>query len=198
MVLPAVEVAEEAHQHRTPGERAREPGRHQVRLGPRGGEAHALGARHHLLHQPCPTHLEFAAGCVVRTEVELFVHRGQHPRFGVPQDQCAVPAVEIDVLVAVHVPFAPAVRAFDVDGVRVQPPAVVHDAAGQDLASGLGQLCRGRRALTIGRHDRRVARAGVTHLFSLLGGHGVDRQRHRRRRAILPQQATPPPARPAL
>ena len=66
VVVPAVEVGLEADDLAPAGERAREPHRHQRRLGAGRGEAHPLGARHQPPDRLGPAHLERMARAEVR------------------------------------------------------------------------------------------------------------------------------------
>ena len=156
VVLPAVEVALEAHQLLLSGAGAREAKRHQVGFGAGGVEPHPFGARHELLHQRAPAHLQVVAGGGVGAELELALGGPGHLRVAVPEDQGAVSAVVVDVLVAVHVPLARPGRPFDVDRIRTHPSRVVHDAAGEDRARCVRTLRRAGGPLAVARDDLRV------------------------------------------
>jgi hypothetical protein len=58
LVVPAVEVADEAQHLGLAGVRAREPQRELRSLRAGGGEAHALGAGHQPMHQLGPAHFQ--------------------------------------------------------------------------------------------------------------------------------------------
>src|SRR6185369_8433217 len=66
---------------------------------------------------------------------DLLPHRFHHRRMAVTQNQRAVAAEVIDVLVAVDVPLASALGAGNIDRMRPQIADVVRDAAGENVAS---------------------------------------------------------------
>src|SRR6185437_5081354 len=80
-----------------------------------------------------PGDLRRVAGAELRAGFERGGGRLDDDRMPVTEDQCAVAAEEIDVAVAVHVPFVRALRAGDVDAVRVEIARVMGDAARQHL-----------------------------------------------------------------
>ena len=90
-------------------------------------------------------------------------HRGGDARMAMAEDQRAVAAVEVDVAVAVDVPFVRPGGAGDIDAVGIDMAGVVGDAAGQQDRRGLaGQLARARRALAIGGTMREFVAVGMT------------------------------------
>ena len=73
---------------------------------PEAGEAHALGAGDQAVDQLGPSHLQLVRGAPVRAELHLALDRLHHRRMAVAQQQRAVAAEVVDVLVAVDVPLA--------------------------------------------------------------------------------------------
>ena len=155
VVVPAVEVAAEPQQLGPPGRRPRQAERHQRRLRARRGEPHPLGRRHHAAHEVGPAHLELMAGAVMGAAVELGVHGLQHRRVVVPQQQRAMAAEIVDVLIAVDVPFQRALGPRHIERVRIQLACVMGDPARQQVARPRRQLGRawGRRAVALGQAD---------------------------------------------
>ena len=163
VVLPSVEVALEAHQLLLPGAGAREAQRDQVGFRAGGGEPHPLRAGHELLDERSPAHLEVVAGGGMGAERHLALRGPGHLGVAVPEDQGAVPAVVVHVLVAVHVPLVGPEGPLDVDRIGQQPPRIVDDAAREDGARRLGALRRSRGAVAVARHDLRVRGCAVVH-----------------------------------
>ena len=97
VVVPAVEMIIEADQLRLAGEGAREPHRHQRRLGAGRGEAHPLGGRDQRLDPLGPFDLQLVAGAVMGAAVELRMHRRHHLGMAMAEQQRAVAAEIIDV-----------------------------------------------------------------------------------------------------
>jgi len=118
------------------GEGARKPQRQVRGLGAGRGEAHAPGARDQALHELGPAHLGFVRGAPVRALRHLLLHRLDHGRMRVAEQQRAMPAEIIDVLVAVDVPLARSRRARRVDRIRQQGAGIV----GQPGRNGLAGL----------------------------------------------------------
>ena len=87
-----------------------------------------------------PGHLELVAGAVVGALVDLLGHGRGHGGIVVAQNQRAVAHPVVDQLVAVDVPLARAVGAFDVDRKGREVAAVVRDATRDRLARALEQL----------------------------------------------------------
>ena len=106
LIVPAVEMADEAHHLRLGRVGARKAQREMRRLRARRREAHALGARDQPLHQLGPAHLELVRGAPMGALRHLLLHRLDHGRMGVAEQQRAVAAEIVDILVAVDVPFA--------------------------------------------------------------------------------------------
>src|SRR5258708_14632581 len=90
------------------------------------------------------------------------VARGYDARMVVPEKERAVAAEIVDVLIAVHVPFARALGVVDIDAVGLHVAGIVGDPARQEL---LGLGCETRRfwrPLSIGRDDLGVGE-GIGH-----------------------------------
>ncbi len=68
------------------------------------------------------------------TEADLRVHRLDHARMRVTQQQRPMPAKVIDILVAVGVPFPSPLGSLDIEGVRLHVPGIVNDTARKHLA----------------------------------------------------------------
>ena len=73
-------------------------------------------------------------GAVVRGASHLALHGLRHGGMAMPQDQRTMAAEEIDVLVAVDVPFVRACRAVGVDGIWLQIAPDVGDAVRKQVA----------------------------------------------------------------
>ena len=142
VVVPAMEVADEAHDLVLAGMGARQADRHVRGLGARRGEAHLLGRRDQLAHQLGPAHFQLVARAVMRAEIHLALHRLDHGGMGMAQQHGAVAAEIVDIFVAVDVPLARALGAGDVDGIGVEIARIVRNAAGQHLAGALEQRAR--------------------------------------------------------
>ena len=156
VVMPAVEVALETHDLVLAGVGAGEAERHVRRLGAGGGEAHALRARHHFAHDLRPAHLALVVGAGMRAVRQRLLDRRQHFRSAVAEQQGAVAAGVIDVLVAVPVPLARALGPHDVDSVGLHVARIVNDARGQDVP-GLGrERRRAWRLRQVGLNDAGV------------------------------------------
>ena len=134
-VVPAVEVADEADHLGSAGERARQPQRQVRGLGAGAGEAHHLGARHQAIDQLRPPHLQLVRGAPVRAERHLPLNGLDDGGMPVAQQQRAMAAEIVDVLVAVDVPLARARRAGGIDRIGQQRAAVVRQAGRQHLAA---------------------------------------------------------------
>ncbi len=172
-VVPAVEVVLELHDALAAGVGAGEAQRHHRGLGARRREAHALGARHHLQHLLAPLDLRVVRGAEVRAAVERRADRVHHLRAVVAEQQRAVAADVVDVLVAVDVPLARPARAVDVDRPRGEGAGVVRDAGGEDVAGARGEPLRACVHRLIGLEDgahrrspSRVASRSLTRLPS--------------------------------
>src|SRR5438445_566903 len=103
-------------------------------LGPGAGEAHAPGRRHEPLHELGPAHLELVRGAPVRAERRLALHRLDERRMRMAEEQRAVAAEVVDVLVAVDVPLARAGSARDVDRIGGSRTRIVREARRQHAA----------------------------------------------------------------
>ena len=96
------------------------------------------------LHQLGPAHFHLVRGAPVRALRHLGLHRLDHGRMRVAEQQRAVPAEVVDVLVAVDVPLARSRRARRIDRIGQQRAAIVGQPGRDDLA-GLGVKLRGAR-----------------------------------------------------
>ena len=76
VIVPAVEVALEAHDLVLAGMRAGEAERHVGRLGAGGGEADPFRARHELAHDLRPAYLALVVGAWVRAVGQRILDRG--------------------------------------------------------------------------------------------------------------------------
>ena len=161
LVVPAMEVALEPQQRLLAGEGARQPHRHQRRLGAGRGEAEALGRRAPGAGPRC-AHCT-SRGCDApnwRAFIQRLAHRRGHHRVVVAQQQRAVAAEIVDVAVAIDVPLVRALRARDEHAVRIDVARVMGDAAREQLVRLLRQLGRAGRALAIGGDDAGIAQFG--------------------------------------
>ena len=79
------------------------------------------------------------------------------------EDQRAVAAEIVDVLIAIRIPFVPALTAGHIQRIRRQMPAVMGDARGKAFARPLRPFGRGWRLGTIGGDDRRIGKCGIRH-----------------------------------
>src|SRR5262245_40983247 len=129
-----------------------------------GGKAHALGATDQAFDLLCPAHLQFVAGAPVRAERELALDRGHHSRMAVTEQQCAVAAEIIDVLVAIDVPLAAAGGPRGIDRVGQEGAAVVGEARRDDLARLGVKALRAARARPVLRLDLGIGR-GLRHVW---------------------------------
>src|SRR5262249_18274719 len=91
------------------------------------------GAGNHLLDLLAPLDFQLVGRAKMRSLGQLRLHGLGHFRMAMPQDERAVPADVIDVLVAVDVPLSRAGRAINVDRVRLEITRVVRYAAGEQL-----------------------------------------------------------------
>ena len=89
---------------------------------------------HQAVDQLGPPHLELVGGAPVRAARHLPLDGLDHGGVAVAQQQRAVAAEVVDVLVAVDVPLAGARRAGGIDRIGQQRAAVVGEAGGQHLA----------------------------------------------------------------
>ena len=155
-VVPAVEVAGEADHFRLAGEGARQP-QGEVR-GFRAGtrEAHALSARDQPIDELRPPHLQLVRGAPVGAERRLLANGFEHGRVAMAQEEGAVPAEVIDVLVAVDVPLARSGSARGIDRIGQQGAAVVGEAGRNHFARALVKLGRAARARPVLGFDLRV------------------------------------------
>ena len=170
MVVPAVEMPLEPHQRVLAGEGARQPHRHQRRLGAGGGEAHPLDRRHKALDRLRPAHLARVVGAEMRALRQRLGHRRRHRRMPVAEQQRAMAAVEVDIAVAVHVPFVRPLGAGDVDAVGIEVARIMRDAAGKQRGGLRGQLGRSLGAAGVGGDN-----AGVAERVARGAGHGASR-----------------------
>ena len=85
----------------------------------------------------------------MRAATRCFADRVHHLGVGVAQQQRAVAHQEIDVLIAVDVPLAPADSAIDVERHGASEPQIVAGAARQHTLRPLEQLTRFRSTLGI-------------------------------------------------
>ena len=131
--MPAVEVTLEAHDLVLAGVRTGEAERHVRRLGAGGGEAHPLRTRHHFAHDLRPAHFALMVGAGVCAVRQRLLDGGEDLRSAVAEQQGAVAAGVVDVLVAVPVPLARALGPRDVDAVGPHMARIVDDAGGQDV-----------------------------------------------------------------
>src|SRR5260370_42367275 len=114
--MPAVEMPAHLDDDVFAREGARHAQRHERGLGAGGDEldlAAGAGARDQLLDQLAPLDFQGVAGTVVAALLDLLGYGLGDLRVAVAQNEGAVTAEEVDVLVAVHIPLAP-------------PPALVH------------------------------------------------------------------------
>ena len=117
VVVPAVEMVLEADDLVLAGKGAGEAQRHQRRLGARRGEPHPLG-RGDEPHDPFgPFDLGLVAGAEMGPALDLLMHRLDHLRVAMAEQQRAVPAEIIDIAMPVDIPFARALGAGDIDPV---------------------------------------------------------------------------------
>ena len=133
-VVPAVEVADEADHLGFAREGAGEPQRQVRGLGAGAGEAHHLGARHQAIDQLGPPHLQLVRGAPVRAERHLPLDGLDDGGMPVAQQQRAMAAEIVDVLVAVDVPLARARRAGGIDRIGQQRAAVVRQSGRQHFS----------------------------------------------------------------
>src|SRR5439155_1639417 len=110
-LVPAVEVPREFDHVSLAGGGASEAHRHVRRLGARGSEANALGARHETAHPFAPLHFFLVAGAVMRALERLLAHGVADGGRIVAEEQRAVSHPVVDVAVAVDVPLVGAVGA---------------------------------------------------------------------------------------
>jgi hypothetical protein len=155
-VVPAVEVADEADHLGLAGEGAGEAQGKVRGLGARRREAHALCAGDEAVDELGPAHLDLVRGTPVGAERGLLAHRGDDRGMAVAEQQRAVAAEEIHVLVAVDVPLARAGSASGIDRVGQQRAAVVGEAGGDHLAGPLVKLGGASRAGPVLGLDLRV------------------------------------------
>ena len=156
MVMPAMEVPGEAYDLALAGECARHAQR-EVR-GLRAGhrETHPLCGWDHLLNQFGPLHFQCVAGAVMYALRGLRRDRFHDCRLTVTKDQRAVSAEIIDVLVAVHIPFARARGPLHIDRVRLQEAADVGNAVRQQRFGPVVQGSGTGRLFRIGAEDLRL------------------------------------------
>ena len=177
--MPAVEVALEAHDPVLAGMRPGEAECHVGRLGAGRGEAHALRTRHQLAHDLRPADLALVIGARMGAVRQRLPNRVEHLRPAVTQQQGAVAAGVVDILVAVLVPLARALGPGDVDAVRLQIARVVDDAGRQELPGFGRESSRARRLRPVGLDDGGVGRArggGCLRAFlGHCGAHAADR-----------------------
>lgn len=128
---------------------AREGARHaqcqQRGFGAGKREAYALGRRKQFANELRPFDLERVRSTVVRALPQLFGDGGDHAWMIVAQDEGAVAAEIIDVLISVGVPFVRAVGPLDVDRMRLQVSAGVRHAVGQQRFGALVERSAARR-----------------------------------------------------
>ena len=105
MVMPAMEVSAEAQELRLARMGSRQPQRHVRGLGTRGDQANLLRARNHLFDEFGPLEFQLVLSAVVRAPRHLTDHRLDNGGVGMAQNQRAMTAVIVDILVAVDVPF---------------------------------------------------------------------------------------------
>jgi len=143
VVVPAMEVADEADDLVLAGMGAGEADRHVRGFRARRGETDFLGRRDQLAHEFGPTHLELVAGTIVRPEIHLPLHGLDDGGMRMAEQHRAVTTEVIHVLVAIDVPFARPHGTRDVNRIRVEVARIVRDAARQHLAC---PFVEGRRA----------------------------------------------------
>ena len=97
------------------------------------------------------------------TFIELRMRCRLHGRVIVSEDQCAVTSEIVDIFITVYVPLMTALRAIDVEGVRVELAGIVHQAARKDLTCLSSTFLGFRRVLAVGGDDLRICRQGVGH-----------------------------------
>ena len=128
-----------------------------------------------------PLHLLDVIGAEVGTVVERPVHRRQHRRVVVPQDQRPMPAEIVDIFVAVGIPLARPLGAGDIDPIGLQIPRVVGNPARQHALRDARQPLRFRRLLAIAGDDLRIAERPFEHVFDPFRGFGGQAAGLRRR-----------------
>ena len=163
MVVPAVEVGLEAHDLALPGRRAGEAHREERRFGPRGREAHAFGGGDQFLYQTRPFDLQLVPCGKVHALAQLRLDCRHDVGMLMAQQQCAVSAVVVDVLVAIDVPLARTHGAIDVEPIGPGAPRVVDDAAWQQPTRLIVAPARARRAFEVTPENQRFARSFCTH-----------------------------------
>ena len=111
------------------GEATGDAQREQRGLGPAGGEAHALGARHELDDALGPVCRELALGAQMLPQPRLPPHGFDDGRVRVAGDHRAVPADVVEQAVPVQIPLVGALGARDARRERILPAGVVGEAA---------------------------------------------------------------------
>ena len=155
MVMPAMEVPGEADDLALAGECARHAQREVRRLRTGNRETHPLCGWDQLLNQFGPLHFQSVAGAVMGALCGLRRDRFHDCRITVTKDQRAVSAEIIDVLVAVHIPFARARGPLHIDRVRLQEAADVGNAVRQQRFGTVVQGSGTGRLFRIGAEDLR-------------------------------------------
>src|SRR5436305_6014194 len=100
-------------------------------------------------------------GAEMGAAVERLVHRCQHGGMVMAEQQGAVAAEIVDILVAVDIPFARPLGALDIDAVGLDVAGIVGNAARQDVIGLGGETLGASGALAIGGDDLRVGGAVV-------------------------------------
>ena len=145
VVVPAVVVALELEDALAAGERPREPDRVERRLGAGAAEDDPLGGRDHLDEPLGELDLERVGRRERHAVLVHRPHRGRvDPRVVVAEQDRPERRVEVDVLVAVDVPDARALRLGHEQRIWPRTSALALDAAGRDAAGALMQRGRGR------------------------------------------------------
>ena len=153
VVVPAVKVAFDPQDLVAAGKCSRETKSQHGAFGPRVGQSYALGTGHHVLNQFAPVQFQFVIGAVVCAFDQLLLYGFRNGPMIVPQQQSAVTAGVVDVLVAVDVPLSCSPGMGDVDAVWLDIARIVGDTAREDPTAALGQSSRASRLLAIGGHQ---------------------------------------------
>ena len=106
LIRPAMIGSLKFQNKRPPGVSTREPQRREHDFRGRVVKAHALGPRHHGLYPFGHLELQFALRRPMRAEFRLLGDGLRHARWCMPVEQRALADLEVDVFIAIHIPYA--------------------------------------------------------------------------------------------